>query len=230
MAIDMWSFGCIIAELYTGYPIFPGENEVDQLAFIMEVCGLPKQGVLDVSTRRHLFFDDNNKPILMPNSKGKIRQPSAKSLAQVLLRSRPRRGSAAESESDNRKFLDFLERCFEWHPEKRLTPLEALHHEWVLEGLPEEVLEHHLKMFEYQSEPQERDTTQGGSRPRRDTREENSMIRHATNQEIQGFPPNAQTRSIYEIVGEIRREDQEREKRKLQKERRVREEMLEKEK
>lgn len=27
MAIDMWSLGCILAELYTGYPIFPGENE-----------------------------------------------------------------------------------------------------------------------------------------------------------------------------------------------------------
>ncbi|CAE7216197.1 DYRK4 [Symbiodinium sp. CCMP2592] len=26
-AIDMWSFGCILAELYTGYPLFPGENE-----------------------------------------------------------------------------------------------------------------------------------------------------------------------------------------------------------
>jgi dual specificity tyrosine-phosphorylation-regulated kinase 2/3/4 len=25
--IDMWSFGCIMAELYTGYPLFPGENE-----------------------------------------------------------------------------------------------------------------------------------------------------------------------------------------------------------
>lgn len=24
-AIDMWSFGCILAELYTGYPLFPGE-------------------------------------------------------------------------------------------------------------------------------------------------------------------------------------------------------------
>lgn len=142
----------------------------------------------------------------------------------MLLRSRPRgRGSAIETEADNRKFLDFLERCFEWHPEKRMTPLEALHHEWVLEGLPEEVLEHHLKMFEYQGEPQERETTQGG-RLRRDIREDNSMIRHATHQEIQGFPPNAQARSIYEIVGEIRREDQEREKRKLQKERRVREE------
>ena len=81
MAIDMWSFGCIIAELYTGYPIFPGENEVDQLAFIMEVCGIPNQNVLDISTRRHLFFDESNQPILMPNSKGKIRQPKAKSLA-----------------------------------------------------------------------------------------------------------------------------------------------------
>uniref|UniRef100_A0A7S3G0C1 dual-specificity kinase n=1 Tax=Palpitomonas bilix TaxID=652834 RepID=A0A7S3G0C1_9EUKA len=28
MGIDMWSFGCILAELYTGYPLFPGENEV----------------------------------------------------------------------------------------------------------------------------------------------------------------------------------------------------------
>ena len=26
-AIDMWSFGCILVELFTGYPIFPGENE-----------------------------------------------------------------------------------------------------------------------------------------------------------------------------------------------------------
>ena len=39
MPIDMWSFGCILAELYTGYPLFPGENEVEQLACIMEVMG-----------------------------------------------------------------------------------------------------------------------------------------------------------------------------------------------
>lgn len=28
-AIDMWSLGCIIAELYIGYPLFPGESEND---------------------------------------------------------------------------------------------------------------------------------------------------------------------------------------------------------
>jgi len=27
--IDMWSFGCIMAEMYTGYPILPGESEND---------------------------------------------------------------------------------------------------------------------------------------------------------------------------------------------------------
>ncbi|EGV98503.1 Dual specificity tyrosine-phosphorylation-regulated kinase 4, partial [Cricetulus griseus] len=41
MAIDMWSLGCIMAELYTGYPLFPGENEIEQLACIMECPHTP---------------------------------------------------------------------------------------------------------------------------------------------------------------------------------------------
>ena len=40
-AIDMWSFGCMIAELYTGIPLFPGESEEELLALIMELWGLP---------------------------------------------------------------------------------------------------------------------------------------------------------------------------------------------
>lgn len=33
----MWSLGCIIAELYTSKVLFPGENEKEQIAAIMEV-------------------------------------------------------------------------------------------------------------------------------------------------------------------------------------------------
>ena len=29
MAIDMWSLGCILVELYISFPIFPGESEQD---------------------------------------------------------------------------------------------------------------------------------------------------------------------------------------------------------
>lgn len=56
MPIDMFSFGCILAELYTGYPLFPGENEVEQLACIMEIQGLPPMHILEQATRRRLFF------------------------------------------------------------------------------------------------------------------------------------------------------------------------------
>ena len=60
-----------MAELYTGYPIFPGENEVDQLGYIMEICGLPGTEVLALSTRRSLFFDKKGEPLPATNSKGK---------------------------------------------------------------------------------------------------------------------------------------------------------------
>ena len=58
MAIDMWSLGCILAELYTGYPLFPGENEVEQLACIMEIFGVPSSSVLGDSQRKKLFFGE----------------------------------------------------------------------------------------------------------------------------------------------------------------------------
>ena len=56
MAIDMWSLGCILAELYTGYPLFPGENEVEQLTCIMEIFGIPAPSVLGDAQRKKLFF------------------------------------------------------------------------------------------------------------------------------------------------------------------------------
>lgn len=56
MAIDMFSLGCILAELYTGYPLFPGENEIEQLACIMELLGQPPSHLLDKAKRKKVFF------------------------------------------------------------------------------------------------------------------------------------------------------------------------------
>lgn len=55
-AIDMWSLGWILAELFTGYPIFPGENEHDQVGYMMEVNGLPPPELLRRGKRAHLFI------------------------------------------------------------------------------------------------------------------------------------------------------------------------------
>ena len=132
-AIDMWSFGCILAELYTGYPLFPGESEKEQLAYIMEVVGTPPKYMLDIASRKKLFFDPSNNPILEENSRGRVRFPGSRTLAQKL-------------KVTEKSFLNLLKTCLEWDPQKRLTPEEALRHEWILEGLPSNVLAHHQKV------------------------------------------------------------------------------------
>ncbi|CAH1774069.1 unnamed protein product [Owenia fusiformis] len=122
MPIDMWSFGCILSELYTGYPLFPGENEVEQLSCIMEVLGMPSPEILETSSRKRLFFDSKGSPRCITNSKGKKRRPGSKDLAQAI-------------RTSDAHFLDFVKRCLEWDPSKRMTPDEALQHDWIREGL-----------------------------------------------------------------------------------------------
>ena len=56
LSLPILPSGCILAELYTGYPLFPGENEVEQLACIMEVLQLPPHHLLIAASRRRLFF------------------------------------------------------------------------------------------------------------------------------------------------------------------------------
>ncbi|KAH6609510.1 cmgc dyrk dyrk2 kinase [Trichoderma cornu-damae] len=118
LPIDMWSVGCILAELYTGVPIFPGENEQEQLACIMEVFGPPEKHLIEKSTRKKLFFDSMGKPRLTVSSKGRRRRPSSKTLQQVL-------------KCDDDAFLDFIARCLRWDPDRRLKPEDAARHEFI---------------------------------------------------------------------------------------------------
>lgn len=41
--IDVWGFGCVLAELYLGKPLFPGTSTLNQLSRIMSVTGMPSK-------------------------------------------------------------------------------------------------------------------------------------------------------------------------------------------
>ncbi|PRD22813.1 UNVERIFIED_CONTAM: Dual specificity tyrosine-phosphorylation-regulated kinase 2 [Trichonephila clavipes] len=139
-AIDMWSLGCILAELFTGYPLLPGEDEADQLACIVELIGMPPQKLLDQSKRAKTFI----------SSKGHPRYCTSTTLPDgttVLNGGRSRRGkmrgppgsrdwSTALKNCDDVLFIDFLKGCLEWDPALRLTPPAALRHAWLRRRLP----------------------------------------------------------------------------------------------
>ena len=46
-AVDMWSVGCILAELLMGKPVFPGTSTLNQLDRVMEVTGRPSKEDVD---------------------------------------------------------------------------------------------------------------------------------------------------------------------------------------
>lgn len=125
-AIDMWSLGCILYELFVGFPLFAGEDEKEQMQCIMEVKGLPPRSMIVQATRRKVFFDDDYRALQTPNSKGKIRHVNSKQLAALM---------HADREMEN--FVDFIDKCIEWKPDRRMTPLDAFEHPWIVSGLQE---------------------------------------------------------------------------------------------
>ncbi|PXF49036.1 Glycogen synthase kinase-3 beta [Gracilariopsis chorda] len=55
-AIDVWSTGCVMAELMLGHPLFPGESGVDQLVEIIKVLGTPTREEIMAMNRNYTEF------------------------------------------------------------------------------------------------------------------------------------------------------------------------------
>ena len=135
MAIDMWSLGCILAELLTGYPLFPGEDEADQLACTIELLGMPPQKILESSKRARNFISSKGYPrycSVSTSSDGSVVLGAGKS-RRGKVRGTPgsKDVSTALKGCDDAVFHDFLKRCLDWDPATRMSPSQALRHPWL---------------------------------------------------------------------------------------------------
>lgn len=116
-SIDMWSFGCILYELYTGQPIFAGESESEQLMLQMSVLGTPPHHIIIGSGRAGYYFESNTlQPILQPNTRNVIYPVNSRPL-RILLQ-----------HCNDMNFIDLIESCLQWDPAKRITAQQAQSH------------------------------------------------------------------------------------------------------
>ncbi|XP_039264856.1 mitogen-activated protein kinase 14-like [Styela clava] len=105
--VDIWSVGCIMAELLTGKTLFPGTDHIDQLKRIMNLCGTPSDDLLH-----------------------KIKSESARTFIQSLPRV-PRRDFVQVFVGANPKAIQLLEKMLILDTSKRLTAEEALQHPYL---------------------------------------------------------------------------------------------------
>ena len=112
-AIDMWSFGCILAELCNGDALLQGNSEIEQLKFIVELRGLPPNAIMEQSPRKNYFF----------NADGTLKDGPSKT---VKLQDKMK--------TKDKVLMDLIDKCLDWDPRTRITPELALGHPWITEA------------------------------------------------------------------------------------------------
>ncbi|ORE12132.1 MAP kinase [Rhizopus microsporus var. microsporus] len=127
-AIDMWSVGCIFAEMLGGRPLFKGRDYVDQLNQILGILGTP-----DEETLRRVGSER----------------------AQVYIRSLPRMPRIPFENlypRANPLAIDLLNKLLEFDPSKRITVEEALAHPYLSAYHDEDDEPVHTQTFDFSFE------------------------------------------------------------------------------
>ncbi|XP_060628574.2 homeodomain-interacting protein kinase 1 isoform X4 [Anolis sagrei] len=147
-AIDMWSLGCVIAELFLGWPLYPGASEYDQIRYISQTQGLPAEYLLSAGTKTSRFFNrDPNLGYPLWRLKTPeeheletgIKSKEARKyifnclddMAQVNMSTDLEGTDMLAEKADRREYIDLLKKMLTIDADKRVTPLKTLNHPFV---------------------------------------------------------------------------------------------------
>ncbi|XP_059482748.1 glycogen synthase kinase-3 beta-like isoform X1 [Neocloeon triangulifer] len=124
--IDVWSAGCVLAELLLGQPIFPGDSGVDQLVEIIKVLGTPTREQIREMNPNYTEF--------------KFPQIKSHPWQKLMLE----RMSMPKSTTEHQRIrvfrtrtppeaIDLVSRLLEYTPGSRISPLQACAHNFFNE-------------------------------------------------------------------------------------------------
>eukprot|EP00759_Apiculatamorpha_spiralis_P051405 PhF_6_TR5217/c0_g1_i1/m.7527 len=108
--VDVWSFGCVLGEMFLRTPLFAGRNQIDQLHQIMFLLGVPEPDVYadfgSEAARRYLDQLQKNRHV---GTSFRDKFPMASEEA-----------------------IDLLSKILVFHPDRRLSMQEVLEHPWYV--------------------------------------------------------------------------------------------------
>uniref|UniRef100_A0A8C1ZGJ7 non-specific serine/threonine protein kinase n=1 Tax=Cyprinus carpio TaxID=7962 RepID=A0A8C1ZGJ7_CYPCA len=147
-AIDMWSLGCVIAELFLGWPLYPGASEYDQIRYISQTQGLPPEYLLSAGTKTNRFFNrgpDSSYPLWRLKTPSEheaemgIKSKEARKyifnclddMMQVNLPTHLEGTDMLAEKADRQELIDLLKRMLRLDADKRITPTKTLAHPFV---------------------------------------------------------------------------------------------------
>ncbi|KAL5463251.1 hypothetical protein EMCRGX_G032131 [Ephydatia muelleri] len=102
--MDMWSVGCVMYEVLSLRPLFPGSNELDQVSRIHDVLGTPSPAVLNKFRK----YQSRSMDFHFPYKKGT--------------------GIASQLKRSSQLCVDLIARLCAYDPEERLSAKDALRH------------------------------------------------------------------------------------------------------
>ncbi|EDR26358.1 serine/threonine protein kinase ppk15, putative [Entamoeba dispar SAW760] len=146
-AIDMWSFGCMVAEMFFGIPLFVANSELGLLRKQIKFLGMIPSEMLNSGTKTENYFNrfyhadgtfeyvlkdeeefEEEYCVELPEEKDYFKKKSLKELVYLHNIILDVSKIPVDPATLRLTLFDFLNKCLTYKPEDRLTPQEALAH------------------------------------------------------------------------------------------------------